>query len=178
MTVLTYRARWIISILILLFVTPFILARVFYAHQNWLPRHTTNHGQLLTPPPSLRDFSLDPHATQHRWVLLLVHPSGPCEQFCQKGLYNMRQIQLALGKDRDRLQRVLVTAVPVDQQLQQWLQDSGAGQWQGNADALSKGGTWYVVDPLGNLVLSYAAQANPEDILDDLKHLMTISNIG
>ena len=36
----------------------------------------------------------------------------------------------------------------------------------------------YLVDPLGNLMLSYAPDANPKGMLDDLKRLLRLSHVG
>jgi hypothetical protein len=36
----------------------------------------------------------------------------------------------------------------------------------------------YVVDPLGNLVLSYAPQADRRGVLKDLRQLLKLSHIG
>ncbi|MGN6453053.1 MAG: hypothetical protein ACTHL7_08310, partial [Steroidobacteraceae bacterium] len=36
----------------------------------------------------------------------------------------------------------------------------------------------FIVDPLGNLVLSYDARENPRGLLEDLKKLLALSNIG
>jgi cytochrome oxidase Cu insertion factor (SCO1/SenC/PrrC family) len=176
------KARLIFLIIFLLFMVPMILARVFYHHREWLPRHTVNHGQLLSPPVSLQEVAIDPASTQHRWVLLFLS-TDHCDDFCWKSLYTMRQIQRALGKDMDRLQRVMLTpAVVEDVKLQQWLDANDTAHWQVSQSdltrALGQPAAWYVIDPLGNIILSYAANKNPETILDDLKYLMRVSNIG
>jgi hypothetical protein len=36
----------------------------------------------------------------------------------------------------------------------------------------------WIVDPLGNLVLRYPPETNGKDVLNDLRQLMKISNIG
>jgi hypothetical protein len=35
-----------------------------------------------------------------------------------------------------------------------------------------------VVDPLGNLMMSYDARGNPRGLLEDLKKLLRLSHIG
>jgi hypothetical protein len=36
----------------------------------------------------------------------------------------------------------------------------------------------YIVDPLGNLMMSYDARTNPRGLLEDLKKLLALSHIG
>jgi hypothetical protein len=38
--------------------------------------------------------------------------------------------------------------------------------------------TLFVVDPLGNLMMSYDARQNPRGLLEDLKKLLRLSHIG
>ncbi len=175
------KARRIFLIILILFLAPMILARVFYAHKTWLPQHTVNHGQLLVPPPALQQLTSDPGRARSHWVLLFIH-NGSCDDFCWQNLHNMGQIQRALGKDIQRLQRVFLTSEKADEKLQQWLSASETLHWQvAEFDlirVLRHPSTWYVIDPLGNIILSYPANTNPEAILDDLKYLMGVSNIG
>lgn len=169
----------VLAAITLLFILPFALAYLFYHHQQWLPHHKVNHGTLITPTQKIAVFALKPTATDHHWLLIHIH-RGDCDLSCQKRLYNMHQIQLALGKDQNRLANVLLT--PADQlledRLQQWVSTNGIRRWQTRAELLGHAQAWYIVDPLGNLVLSYPADVNPEFILDDLKYLMNISSIG
>jgi cytochrome oxidase Cu insertion factor (SCO1/SenC/PrrC family) len=175
---------WRIFLIILfLFLAPMILARVFYAHKTWLPRHTVNHGELLVPPQALQQLVSDPGAARRHWVLVFIN-TGNCDDFCWQNLHNMRQIQRALGKDMHRLQRVILTipTVKEDEKLQQWLSANETLHWQVTQAELIRAfrhpAAWYVIDPLGNIILSYSASTNPESILDDLKYLMGVSNIG
>jgi hypothetical protein len=39
-------------------------------------------------------------------------------------------------------------------------------------------GRIYVIDPLGNLMMSYAADAKPKGLLEDMKRLLKLSSIG
>lgn len=179
----------ILLIIGLLFVIPMLLAIGCYYHNNWLPKRSLNHGHLLTPPPSLLQLSINPQILQHHWAILyLPEVAGSkelsCDSICQKNLYNIQQIQRALGKDMNRLQRVLVIMQPgeIDQPLQKRLTASETLYWRLDPNQLVKvlgpAKTFYVVDPLGNIVLSYSAEVSPDWILDDLKYLMGVSSIG
>ena len=39
-------------------------------------------------------------------------------------------------------------------------------------------GGYYLVDPLGNLVLYFGPDIDPSDMVDDIKHLLKLSRIG
>ena len=36
----------------------------------------------------------------------------------------------------------------------------------------------YIIDPLGNLMMSYAPDARPKGMLEDMKRLLRLSSIG
>ena len=44
--------------------------------------------------------------------------------------------------------------------------------------ATQRADTVYVVDPLGNLMMSYDARQDPRGLLEDLKKLLRLSHIG
>lgn len=167
------RPLLVLIILVALFLLPVILARVFYTHQSWLPQHKTNRGRLVNPVVSIRALGLDSTITQKHWVMMFIH-LGVCDPVCQKALYNMQQIQRALGKDSDRVKRAWLTDTPSA------VDGYGATVWQTSAAALAQApnqpAAWYIVDPEGNIVLSYSAEDNPEAMLDDLKHLIGVSS--
>ena len=83
---------------------------------------TANHGELIVPPKSVsqRTFSDDGDADllwedlPVKWHFLIVHRGGMCEAICQEQLYQTRQIHIALGKDFNRVGRVILTDLPAD----------------------------------------------------------------
>jgi hypothetical protein len=105
-------------------------------------------------------------------------------------LYNTRQVRAALGADRERVQRVFlakgaccdlewlhaqqpdlvtVQASAAAAPLTTILEHAGRGP---SADRV------YLVDPLGNLMMCYAADARPKGMLEDLKKLLRLSHVG
>jgi hypothetical protein len=46
------------------------------------------------------------------------------------------------------------------------------------ADDPATGGRVYLIDPLGNLMMVYAAGARPKGMLEDLKRLLGLSQVG
>ena len=160
------------------------------------------HGTLVNPPRPLPDWPLvdlmDPGARETRlhgkWTL--VYPlDGKCREACLRNLYKMRQLQLAAGKNAPRIQRaVLVVNRDRDALSGEQLRDY-PGQlalFPGNMDSdtlrslfeLTSGDQpfaqdrLYLIDPLGNLMMSYAGTTDPGGIIKDLSRLLKYSRIG
>ena len=125
-----------------------------------------------------------------KWTLLYLGP-GSCSPACRTDLYNTRQVRAALGADRERVQRVfLAEGACCDFE---WLRAQQADliTVRASADAvplttiLARAGRGpapvdrvYLIDPLGNLMMSYAADARPKGMLEDLKKLLRLSQVG
>lgn len=173
------KTVFILSILFFLFFMPMALAWLFYTHQQWLPKHKTNRGQLITASLTLSQLNIDTKNTG-KWRLFLIQ-AGPCDTICQQNVVMQRQIQRALGKDMDRLQRVVINFSAQNKTLPDafW---QGALPVQGEQDRFNQQrlqmATWLIADPIGNVMLSYSAANSPEDILKDLQHLLEVSKIG
>lgn len=197
-------ARWTLVALLVVFTLPMLGAWFLYLHPNLLKGHT-NSGLLINPPLQLSSLSLyslqgtkltDLKPILGKWTLLYLD-SLPCEIICQQSIYNMRQIRTALGKDRSRINRmlVLVSDMPTSTQLGASLLDTINKTYVGTQIYLTghaelhkffkpiNGGAdnvkgFYLIDPIGNIMLRYPAEAPPEHIFNDLKHLLRISQIG
>jgi hypothetical protein len=99
----------------------------------------------------------------------------------------LRQSRLALGNDRDRLGRVLLrvesapdtvnpgenyagTIILTDDALSEWLQDK--------KPAAAASGGYFLIDPLGNLVMYFSPKIDPSAMVEDIEHLLELSRIG
>jgi len=125
-----------------------------------------------------------------KWTLLYLGAGG-CSAGCRTDLYNTRQVRAALGADRERVQRVfLAEGACCDIE---WLhaQQPDLITVQASAAAaplttiLEHAGPSpaaidrvYLIDPLGNLMMCYAADARPKGMLEDLKKLLRLSHVG
>lgn len=194
------RQRRALIGLALLFFAPLALAFLLYYGSSWRPGSRVNHGDLIDPPVPLPEVAL-PRVTQPgaapemtsaallrgKWTLLYLG-AGSCSESCRADLYNTRQVRAALGADRERVQRVfLAEGACCDLE---WLrtQHPDLLTVQASASAapliaLLRGGTLdadriYLIDPLGNLMMSYAADARPKGMLEDLKKLLRLSHVG
>ncbi len=184
-----------------LFAVPLAVAWLWYANIESLPPDgSVAHGDLVTPPRPLGDFELQSvgeaaavsaESLRGRWTV--VHIDGPeCDATCRDSLYESRQVHIALGRRAVRVQRLFVLVgaeAPADaaffaaehQDLtlahvaadDPWLAHFDLGDGPPQAS-----GRTYIVDPLGNLMLSFPAEAPGRDLLDDLLRLLRVSRIG
>ena len=92
-----------------------------------------------------------------------------------------------LGKDMDRLVRVFLhgdsapdTVFLADEHVGLiTLRDSGFSDLlKNNKPAELSAGGYYLVDPLGNLVMYFRPDIGPGDMVEDIKHLLELSRIG
>lgn len=108
-------------------------------------------------------------------------------------LLDMRQIRLALGKELGRVQHVLLYRGPAPAKEAISVEHPdlifAEADLRRNAEFLNAfteyrqhglfdAGRIYIIDPLGNLVLSYQQGVDPSGILQDLKRLLKLSRIG
>jgi hypothetical protein len=174
-------------------VGPLALAAVLYYGPwglDWLPR-LAGDGELVEPRTALPlewleapAGALAPSPTGYRWSLIYVR-MAPCEAHCIDALARLRQVQLALGRDLARVQRVYLQGgeprpVPGDPQLLTRGLDGEASADLSDvlgADRIREGRV-YIADPLGNLVSSYPADAAQRELLRDLRRLLSVSRIG
>ena len=100
-----------------LFVVPVAVAWFMYAGQPGDGGAQGAHGVLADPPIELGDIKLPEGGDAGteaqlagRWTFLYLQ-QGDCGPPCENALIRMRQVRLALGKDANRVQRLLVAPV-------------------------------------------------------------------
>jgi hypothetical protein len=193
------QRRLLIGIALLFFAPLGVAFYLYYGHGTWHPGGRVNHGELLEPArplpspalPLLDSGSSEPNFLKGRWTLLYA-PLGPCAAACERRLYDTRQVRLALDRDMKRVQRVLIADQTCcdSKFLREQHPDliairNGAeaapllALLPGRAtDGTQQGPRVYLIDPLGNLMMSYAADAPAKGMLEDLKRLLRLSSIG
>jgi len=194
-------ARTQLWLLILIFFGPLAVAFILYYGLHGLrPHHSTNRGDLIDPARPLPNSALSdpnggtlaPQLLRGKWTLLYIG-DGQCNPRCHEALTLIRQTRLALGEDMRRVQRVfLVTGNCCDQN---YLANEHEGLILARADdaaaaglislfptydgtPVGQAGRIYIVDPLGNLMMSYSPAAPTKGLLEDLKKLLKLSHIG
>ncbi len=187
------RQRLALALLLALFVVPLLLAWILVG--QWRPGATAQHGRLLDPArpvAALRvataEGVLDAGFLRGRWTLAYLNPAAGCDPACRQGLYAMRQVRLALGRDLERTQGLLMNAAAADARTAAWLAEAHPELHRGVADAATRNffrdafsgpeAGIYLIDPLGNLLMGYGPHADPKGLLADLKRLLKLSKIG
>ena len=192
-----WRQRLFLLFVIACFVVPLAAAWLLVGH--WRPEGSVQHGELLNPARPLPDLRfdsvdgrlLDGAGLRGRWVLAYVGSAAECDARCRTGLYDMRQVRLALGKDMERVKTVLLLDGTPETGLRQWLAVEHAATTVGAADGSTRNallqafdrpgraGDWiYLLDPLGNLLMRYPVDTEPRGLLEDLQRLLKWSKIG
>ena len=192
------RPRLALIGLAALFLVPLGASFYLYYGTGWRPSGSAQHGQLIDPPrplPAVRLPRADGSATgagflRGDWHLVYVGGSD-CDATCRQSLVKSRQVKLALDKDVNRVGRVFLYAgaAPAAGWLAGEHGDLVAASVAGAEGARLLAafpaeppplvaGRLYIVDPLGNLMMSYPAGAPPKGILEDLERLLKLSHIG
>lgn len=186
--------RWKLFAVIAVCAAPMIASYLTYYVIK--PQARTNYGTLIDPrdhpTPDLGSTSLDGapaslDAYKGKWIMLYVG-SGNCGADCKKRLYDIRQLRLTQGREKERIERVwLVTdKEPLESLIMR--EHDGLRILRAPADKVeawlpaeakaSANQHLYLIDPLGNLMMRYAPDADPNKIKKDLSKLLRASSIG
>ncbi|TVT82236.1 hypothetical protein [Pseudomonas sp. H3(2019)] len=177
------RGRWQLVLILLMVIGPMILATGMYKLQFWVPDGRSYHGELIGNGQSRAELGVQ--ADEDRWQMLVTAPQD-CSVDCQQLVYLARQIQVALGRDASRASHALAVAQPLSAdyedklkreypQLQRYPLDLST--YTKNVQGKGSAQLW-IIDPHGNLVLRFDPTVKGKDLLNDLRHLLKLSNIG
>lgn len=119
-----------------------------------------------------------------KWTMLTID-SGDCNDYCEQKLYKMRQVRLVQNKEMHRVERL-------------WLIDDNARfdatfleKYEGTLFVNAKGSElleslkpvesqrlyMYLVDPIGNVMMRFPENADPSEMVEDLKRLLHVSQL-
>ncbi|MFC5546388.1 hypothetical protein ACFQGA_02055 [Marinobacter koreensis] len=177
---------------------PMILATVMY-YTGWLnPAGHTNNGRLIQPAVPVSSLHLQtdsgeplskrfgPTVAEPQWLLIVV--ADQCGPDCQSLLYRTRQVNIALGKNANRVSRAAALgSIPpaladnwnAEYRLMERLSpaEGATPQWPDGVNPSRAPGI-LLVDPFGNLMMHYDIGNTGKGMLEDLKHLLKLSKIG
>ena len=158
---------------------------------------TSNRGSLLEPPVNLADLQVvdsggvnfEPGAEDQPLWRIMVPGHKYCDADCWQLLHYTRQMHRAMGKYRNRIERVFLGvgtdgSEPLDAELAQQYPrlkllytPSALFQAQLHDRGTASGQpAYYLVDPRGWIILSYPAGTDGKDLMADLKFLLKNSN--
>ena len=188
------KGRWKLFAVIAVCASPLIAS--YLAYYVIKPEGRTNYGALIDPRahplPALGAVTLDGKpapldAFKGKWIMLQV-ADAECREPCGKHLHDMRQLRLAQGKDMDRIERVwLITDnKPLETVLMREydgthmlrVKQALLKTWLPTDEGTSAADHIYMMDPLGNLMMRFPKDADPNRIKKDLAKLLKASRIG
>ena len=198
------RQRRILIGVALMFFAPLALSFYLYYGKFWHPGGRVNAGELIDPPRPLPALALplaspaagagagaqtNPQFLKGKWTFLYVQ-QGRCDEECRRHLYDTRQVRLALDREMNRVQRVfigdsdccdlkeLLAAHPDLIAVRSSAADDSLLALLPERSGALNSHRIYLIDPLGNLMMFYAADARPKGMLEDMKRLLRLSSIG
>jgi hypothetical protein len=188
----TGHRRLIPLVLFLLFLGPLLLAAILYfGDPGYRPRDTVNYGELIEPAVLLPALEhADGTLLRDAWTVVHIDAGG-CSETCGAALHDTRQVRLALGRNGDRVRRLLLESgqAPLPADLADRHPDLvvvRVGPREADLleafpapdDGPPAAGPIFLVDPLGNLMMRYPPDTDPGGLLEDLERLLRLSRIG
>ncbi len=189
----TWGPRLVLIAVIALFTAPILLSWYLVFFTDYDREHGgAQHGILIDPPRQIgqllnfEPFENDQQDIRQSWTFLSL-VNGICDNLCIDSLYRMQQIRLSLGKDMNRINRM----ISFDSKENLNAADTIIKKYQGtDTIVLNKGdqnnfivsgqfypNAIYLVDPMGYLMMAYPADTEPGGIIKDLKRLLRISKV-
>lgn len=147
---------------------------------------TTNQGTLISPAVDMSAL-LPAFVEEAEWRVVVIAANG-CQKVCQDMLQTTKAVHIRLGRDSQRIERILLTdgldqqsTVDIEQQhpylsiaplpgveLSELLAATNA-HWSLDVPR------YLLVNPIGDAMLYYTADNQPSDLLEDLKHVLKYS---
>lgn len=188
------RAGRIKMLLVLLVCAAPVIAS-YLAFFVFKPAAHSNYGSLIQPMRSLPALDLrtlegqpvPARSLRGQWLLVAVGPSD-CTQACERRLHAQRQLREMLGRERDRLDklwlvtddgevrpalRAAVDAAPEVTVLR--YPREALAQWLAPEAGRALEDHLYVVDPMGEWMMRFPVDFEPNKVKRDLERLLRAS---
>ena len=164
------------------------------------PTGYVNYGDLYVPVRPVdnlelqaADENIELTSLRRQWVFLVVAQNS-CNEVCEENILKIRQLRFMQNNDMQRIRTLFVHSdLPIEvatdleakyrpmevyavetQALTEWKQ---VLELEGAPEAANKDRI-YIIDPTGNLMMSYPAGADPSLMKKDIKRLLKTSQIG
>lgn len=198
------QRKQLITLILLLVVcvSPFVISWVLLNFTDVSKIGVSHNGILIDPPRPIENFQLsNPAAPESKefslhgkWSLVYLL-DGSCDANCQENIYKMRQIRLATSKYAHRVQRLVIhttentelfTAEQINDYQGQLMLFNGMLQKPEYEDLFKIDANdepfsqqrLYLIDPLGNLMMTFPSGVDPRGIIKDMKRLLKYSRVG
>ena len=186
--------RFQLIMILVVFVAP--IAGAFL----YKPKAFNNYGDIYSPVRPVANLVMNGEGGQveldsfrRQWVLL-VRANGQCSAACEENILKIRQLRAMQNNDMVRIRTVFMHT-DLDQSIytdldakyqpmetyqveKQSFLEWGEILKLDNAPAEAQIDRIYMIDPAGNLMMSFPATAEPASINKDIKRLLKASQIG
>ena len=186
--------RFQLIMILVVFVAP--IAGAFL----YKPKSFSNYGDIYSPVRLVKNLTMhgeggqvDLDSFRRQWVML-VTAKGECGEACENNILKIRQLRSMQNNDMVRIRTVFMHS-GIDQEISSDLdakyqpmesyhiEPSEFNEWTQilkieNAPVNAQKDRIYIIDPAGNLMMSYPASAEPALINKDIKRLLKTSQIG
>jgi cytochrome oxidase Cu insertion factor (SCO1/SenC/PrrC family) len=193
-------ARIMLLTIMAIFLLPLVIAWLMYAGPiDYRPDKTRNLGRLVVPVVpidwtgvSALDGSFTARGVEGSWVILYPVPRH-CENLCLEQITRLRQVHRAAGREQDRIRIVLLfdstSSLPRKDEILNIYPNFNlaTNPTHAFADALRNAGDnsalndeipgLYLVDPLGNIMMTYSGKDDADKLSKDLHRLLNLSKL-
>jgi hypothetical protein len=186
----TPKSKKTFYLLILVFVLPFTTAVLLHFFD--IKPGGKSYGNLIQPPKSLQipvltGKAFKPEQWNKIWSIVTLDAAG-CLAPCVDRIHILKQVHVSMNKDIDRVQRVLLVHADIGLQAYTDIQKKypdliilageKADMAKFAAEFDEKQDAVFLVDPLGNLMMSYPEKFEPKGMRKDLMRLLKNSWAG
>lgn len=187
--------KWPIIGLFTIFAAPLFIAYGGW-YLGWFDNvGSSNHGDLIQPVVTLdksglllQQKTMEEKDLNHHWWIIYVSDDKNCALRCQANVYLINQSRTAQAKELVRIEKLIVSKnQPFTSRAQTFInQHFGSNVFATlSANSSLEAGKIYLMDPLGNIFMSYPEVADEQQavkagrgIILDIKKLLKISQIG
>lgn len=171
-----------LALLGIMFLVPLTVAWLMYSGViDYRPGTSVNRGILVDPPvrAEVPESFAESGLAEH-WVLTYIIPPD-CNDACREQLHGLGQIHRALGRDAVRVRIMLVDNGSPEGEFRERIEAPGqgfhvisenSGALIRQLDSLGDRNGTFIIDPLGNIMMRYAGETDPNDILFDMERLL------
>ena len=164
------------------------------------PTGYVNYGDLYVPVRPVDNLELQTaedvvelESLRRQWVFLVV-AQNTCDEVCEENILKIRQLRFMQNNDMQRIRTLFVYSglsddVATDLEakyrpMEVYAVEEGAlSQWKQvleleDAPEAANKDRIYIIDPTGNLMMSYPSGSDPSLMKKDLKRLLKTSQVG
>lgn len=187
------RSNATLWLLLASFILPAVAAYAYFFFGD-RPEPDT-YGELITPVVDIETLELtdvlgNPIPRKDltsSWRMFYI-TADSCPEQCEQSLYNMRQINIALGKNQSRVDHAVLHSATAQTDFIALLEEKHPHIYRAKIPSQklpllelgnpAQQSAIYLMDPHGNIMMRFVDGLDPKLILKELNKLLKISRIG